>query len=217
MLVIFIMDTKKNTLTEVIGTNIPKARLLYYYSFNDMKSFTNITSSSSSSSENLYKNKPDSWCGWHNDHSALTGLALGMYFDEHGRVVSNVEDEVCGLYIKTRTNKIYRIHMDEEKASSYLAYQIGETSQILSGGSLLATPHSVHGTNTNKYPKISRASYAVFMQPTHEHHMRAPFDSNLEQIQLNRFLPDNVPTLSSRWNNDTYDTFGQFTKRTLSS
>ena len=44
-----------------------------------------------------------------------------------------------------------------------VAYQIGETSQILSGGKLQATPHVVV-TNPNT-SGVSRNTMAVFMGP----------------------------------------------------
>lgn len=57
---------ESGTLRNVVSSNIPKARLLYYFSFDEMKGF------------NIDPNqREDSWCGWHNDHSALTGLILG--------------------------------------------------------------------------------------------------------------------------------------------
>ena len=66
-----------------------------------------------------------------------------------------------------------------------------------------------------KKTDLSRASMAVFMQPTHTHHMRAPGGISLEQVQFDRFLPNNVPPLKGRWKNETNDDFGKFTERTL--
>eukprot|EP00483_Globobulimina_turgida_P002337 UN02339 len=94
----------------------------------------------------------NNWCGWHNDHAALTGLILATYFDENGNVIQDIANyensndeniEKGGLYIKTRENITYNVELTEEESSKYLAFQIGETSQILSGGSLIATPHAV--------------------------------------------------------------------------
>ena len=37
-------------------------------------------------------NSPDnfsSWCGWHNDHSSLTGLVSAQFMDRDGRIVEN--------------------------------------------------------------------------------------------------------------------------------
>jgi hypothetical protein len=39
--------------------------------------------------ENATMDDFSSWCGWHNDHSSLTGLTPAMYIDENGNVVAN--------------------------------------------------------------------------------------------------------------------------------
>ena len=82
-----------HTLANAIKTRHPKARLLYYFSENE---YQNLMGNNESNSENemeqnetetemeaesmgLDNEREDSWCGWHNDHSALTGLALGMF------------------------------------------------------------------------------------------------------------------------------------------
>lgn len=88
-------NDKKTT----IGTNLPKGRLLYYYSQSEMERFENrikemknenVCTVENDGSSNCDKQqqqtqqqqqtndkREDDWCGWHNDHSALTGLALG--------------------------------------------------------------------------------------------------------------------------------------------
>ena len=198
-------DYESGTLSKVVASQLPKGRLLYYYSPNEMKR------GGHSAAERV-----DSWCGWHNDHSALTGLALGMFFnDESGEIIDDLEDESAGLYVKTRQGVDYHLQLNERESSQYLAFQIGETSQILSGGSLYATPHAVRGPSA-EYAHVSRASFAVFMQPDHTHHMSAPTGKSLDEIQFDRHLPPAVPTLASRWSNQTGDTFGDFTARTLS-
>ena len=93
------------------------------------------------------------WCGWHNDHGALTGLAQGMFFDDSGSVVrcwsselaalciacqayqsarqlSNVPDETAGLYVRTRQGQIVK----PSPPPNCMLFQIGEASQVLSGG-----------------------------------------------------------------------------------
>jgi len=49
----------------------------------------------------------DSWCGWHNDHSALTALTSAMYIDKNGKIVDFTDDET-GLFIKKRTADIMK-------------------------------------------------------------------------------------------------------------
>ena len=53
-----------------------------------------------------------------------------------------------------------------------MAYQIGETSQILSGGKLQATPHVVV-TNPDT-SGVSRNTMAVFMGPETTQKMNVP-------------------------------------------
>ena len=41
------------------------------------------------------------WCGWHNDHGALTALTSAMYMDENGNEVQ-IKSNDGGLYAKNR-------------------------------------------------------------------------------------------------------------------
>ena len=167
--------------------------------------------------DNNNDKREDDWCGWHNDHSSLTGLMLGMYFNEYGDIVDITnKNSKNGLYITTRQNIKYHLRFNENEKNTYIAFQIGETSQILSGGSLKATPHSVKGAKLERYKNLSRASFALFMQPNHTHHMRAPGNIDLDDVQFDRFLPPSVPPLAKRWKNETGDTFGKFSERTIS-
>eukprot|EP01083_Nonionella_stella_P093725 262757_1 len=226
---------------QVIGTDVPKGRLLYYLSDQEMDEYETGEHSDRTdvpkgrllyylSDQEMdeyetgeHSDRTDNWCGWHNDHSALTGLVLGMFFDENGNIVHDIahykdnKDAKGGLYIKTRENVTYSVELTETESESYLAFQIGETSQILSGGALVATPHGVMAYKSPKYYNISRVSFAVFHQPHYDLSMKAPYHEGitLEKVQFDRFLPDNVPALSSRWWNATGDTFGQFSSRTI--
>lgn len=77
-----------------------------------------------------------SWCGWHNDHGSLTGLLPAMYLDSHGNIV-DCPDAKAGLYIKSRTGQLVHAKIPENA----IAFQVGETAQVHSGGFLQATPH----------------------------------------------------------------------------
>ncbi|KAL0382910.1 UNVERIFIED_CONTAM: hypothetical protein Scaly_0578300 [Sesamum calycinum] len=68
-----------------------------------------------------------SWCGWHTDHGSLTGLTCGMFTRD--AVELPCPDSAAGLYV---------VYGEDE-----IAYQIGETTEILSRGQLCATPHCV--------------------------------------------------------------------------
>ena len=103
-----------------------KGRLLHYYPPGELNQQESEGSESSS------------WCGWHNDHGALTALTSAMFLDPNGNEVTN-PDPHSGLHVKSRHNEIKRLVVPRD----HLAFQIGESAQILSGGILQATPHAV--------------------------------------------------------------------------
>ena len=76
------------------------------------------------------------WCGWHNDHGSLTGLLPALYLDGEGNVV-DPPDVQAGLYIKSRDGRLVRARIPE----GAVAFQVGETAQVHTGGLLKATPH----------------------------------------------------------------------------
>ncbi|EGC35755.1 hypothetical protein DICPUDRAFT_151846 [Dictyostelium purpureum] len=141
-------DTLKNIIKESLTC---KARLLYYFPIN----------------EDDTQRTRDSWCGWHNDHSSLTGLCPAMYFNmsEDGKQVLTSDvpcpDMEAGLYAKSRDDKEVKIAIPKD----CIAYQIGECSQIQTGGILRATPHAVQAIKYPESKNIGRGTFAVFMQP----------------------------------------------------
>eukprot|EP00756_Hemistasia_phaeocysticola_P042229 Hpha_TRINITY_DN16958_c1_g2::TRINITY_DN16958_c1_g2_i1::g.55036::m.55036 len=150
------------------------------------------------------------WCGWHNDHGSLTGLVPGMYLDAKGEEVP-CPDAQAGLYIKSRNGRLVRVCLPPGS----LAFQIGETSQIHTGGVLQATPHAVRGAAA---PGISRESFAIFMEPEFSGDMDMPTDRTVEDTQkeeAQRFLPRTVRTLRSRWKQG--QNFGEFSDATFSA
>ena len=173
-----------------------KARLLHYFP---------ATSSSDASSEDF-----SSWCGWHNDHGSLTGLTSAMYFDENGVETTN-SDPSAGLYIRGRHGELIKAAFPADR----LAFQIGETAQIHSGGVLQATPHAVRGSSDGN---ICRDTFAVFMEPNWTEPMDVPDGVTVEDAQSQlaaSALPRGVPPLSSRWKAE--QTFGDFSEVTLAS
>ncbi|GLD99924.1 hypothetical protein PINS_up008652 [Pythium insidiosum] len=143
------------------------------------------------------------WCGWHNDHGALTGLVQAIFTDSEGNVIAN-PDPAAGLYVKNRRGEIIKANIPP----GHLIYQIGETSQILSGGVLQATPHAVRGPLVTG---VNRETLAVFMQPLPQEKMAIP-SGNPEEAGRTENLPKGVPPLLSRWNNDmNFDEFSQAT------
>lgn len=134
------------------------ARLLHYFALSEEQI---AAQNEATTLENSF-----AWCGWHNDHGALTGLVQAMFMDSTGATVPN-PDPQAGLYVKNRRGEILKANIPP----GHLVYQIGETSQILSGGTLQATPHAVRGPQVTG---VNRETLAVFMQPLPDERMAVP-------------------------------------------
>ncbi|EAU92647.2 hypothetical protein CC1G_01692 [Coprinopsis cinerea okayama7 len=106
----------------------------------------------------------DSWCGFHLDHSLLTGLCSAIFLrkEENGEptVVPSPSPQ-AGLYIKTRGGALTKVSIPAD----CLAFQTGEALEIATGGKLLATPHCVRVVSGEGSENISRETFVVFMQP----------------------------------------------------
>ncbi|RLN61052.1 hypothetical protein BBJ29_004325 [Phytophthora kernoviae] len=191
---------ERGKLHRIISTGkCSKARLLHYYSL--------TKDQIAAQQEAPTLEDSFAWCGWHNDHGALTGLVQAMFTDTTGAAVPN-PDPASGLYVKNRHGEILKANIPP----GHLVYQIGETSQILSGGALQATPHAVRGPQITN---VNRETLAVFMQPLPEERMAVPTgDGAKDPLETGKTenLPKGVPPLLSRWNNDMdYDEFTQAT------
>ncbi|KAG6919583.1 hypothetical protein DXG01_004247 [Tephrocybe rancida] len=106
----------------------------------------------------------DSWCGFHLDHSLLTGLCSAMYLQEGGDpepIVIPSPSPASGLYIRTRGGDLTKVTIPSDS----LAFQTGEALEIATGGRLRATPHCVRVGASADAEKISRETFALFMQP----------------------------------------------------
>lgn len=193
------------SLEEVIRTSkCAKGRLLHYFPQEIQET------------EEIKDDSFSSWCGWHNDHGSLTALTSALYLDLEGNPVIN-NDPDSGLFVRSRHGKLLKVNIP----SDHIAYQIGETAQIHSGGFLQATPHAVRGS---KLPNVSRETFAVFMEPMWDAPMDAPSSVNPTEAQSQlaaKGLPAGVPPLSKRWlwkeenGERKWPTFGEFSEETL--
>lgn len=197
-----------------------KARLLHYFPLATAADATTSSTSSSSSSSSgsggagteASSDEEDfsSWCGWHNDHGSITGLTSALFLDAAGQPVAN-SDPKAGLYIRSRAGALVKVAIPAD----HIAFQIGETAQIHSGGFLQATPHAVRGSGV---AGVSRSTFAVFMEPGWDEPMGCPEGVAPEAAQSQAAaatLPNGVPSLASRWNPSM--TFSDFTNSTLSA
>eukprot|EP01088_Endostelium_zonatum_P016378 TRINITY_DN4402_c0_g1_i1.p1 TRINITY_DN4402_c0_g1~~TRINITY_DN4402_c0_g1_i1.p1 ORF type:complete len:387 (+),score=78.07 TRINITY_DN4402_c0_g1_i1:159-1319(+) len=184
-----------------------KARLLHYFAVNE---------------EDSERNK-ESWCGWHNDHGSLTGLCPAIYYtkknsqnqnsnnensqnenvknENNNNSKNNFEAVPCpdanaGLWVRTRDGKEFKVAIPAD----CLGFQIGECSQVNSGGLLRATPHAVQAIRYPESIGISRETFAVFMQPNFDKVMKVP-GADTKSCAVERF--------SEGMN------FGEFSKATI--
>jgi isopenicillin N synthase-like dioxygenase len=100
-----------------------------------------------------------------------------------------VEDNETGLFIRRRDKTEVKVKIPTDS----LVFQIGEASQIISCGTLQATPHAV--LNSGKLGNISRQTMAVFMEPGPDFKL-TPFGKDPEQIYIEH---DDVPSIRGRW------------------
>ena len=197
----------------------PKARLLHYFPTANTSTASESTSASSSSSPSSSTSSSSpidfgSWCGWHNDHGSLTGLCSALYLNDSTGAVTSPSDPAAGLYIKSRTGETVKAVIPVD----CLAFQMGETQQIHSGGLLQATPHCVYAGKGGE--GISRETFAVFMQPEIDEKMEVPSEQEGEVEQACKgssaqYLPAGIPTLASRWQNGI--SFGDFNNQTYAA
>lgn len=200
-----------------------KGRLLHYYAME-------ASSSGTVNNDGDFSN----WCGWHNDHGSITGLFPALYI-ENGQIIE-CPDPQSGLYIKSRSGKLVHAKLPPDS----LAFQIGETSQVHSGGLLHATPHgeyssclwalhispithvcciffyvAVRGCSGGN---VSRETFAVFMEPEYHTNMDLPSGRTVEDTQCaeaEKWLPASVRTLKSRWKPGM--NFGEFSNATFAA
>ncbi|KAH9947945.1 Clavaminate synthase-like protein [Amylocystis lapponica] len=141
------------SLAELIKTSqTTKARLLHYFP------------PSADSPPPAEDEAVDSWCGFHLDHSLLTGLCSAMFLHpqpngEPAPVPS--PSPVSGLYIRTRGGTLTKVSIPAE----CLAFQTGEALELATAGSLRATPHCVRVGGVTGMERVSRETFALFMQP----------------------------------------------------
>ena len=140
--------TYNNSLEQTVNTSrCCKARLLHYFPLSEDEA-------RHLQEANQSHDPFSSWCGWHNDHGSLTGLASAMYLDADRNEVKNPDPEsglvisilavradifLLGLYIRNRRSELVKVTIPQ----NHIAFQIGETAQIHSGG-LLQVQLAVH-------------------------------------------------------------------------
>ena len=107
--------------------------------------------------QNIHKE----WSRWHCDHELMQGISCPLFIDENSNRIIDMEEMGYDtkLHIKTRQGEIVSVKCE----SDYLILLIGESIQIMSGGAIKATPHSV--INDGKLGNVSRSTFVMFMPP----------------------------------------------------
>jgi isopenicillin N synthase-like dioxygenase len=184
----------KTLYNALADTEKVKGRLLYYYP---------LSPEQNDSSE-------DSWIGWHNDSGFLTCLAGDIYLTPDGTTLPTSPASSAGLYVVDRQDRVCKIEIPDD----CMAVQIGECTQILTGGAVIATPHCVRGA-----PGLARASLACFIDTPPSFKLSSPSasdkGSNDEGILGSTVVANSsrVPPLAKRWNDGM--TFGDFLEKTF--
>lgn len=139
------------------------------------------------------------WCEWHCDFSGITGLTSPIYLDQiTGEIVHDgeLDDSNSGLFIKNRDGDVLKAEIKPEM----LCFQVGEVTQVMSGGRLRPTPHAVLAGGLQG---VSRNTLAVFLAPKPDFIMSAPKEHSLIFEDY-----EGVPHIKNRWNDGM--TFGAF-------
>lgn len=136
-----------------------------------------------------------SWCGWHTDHGSLTGLTCAMYTSEGQEVPC--PDRDAGLYVKNAAGAIVKAEFDKDA----IAFQMGEATELLSGGLYHATPHCVRAAQGEAAIGVRRNAFALFLQPQWDEAMKLPASRLQDQ--------DDRPSVEL--------SFGDFSEQTISN
>jgi isopenicillin N synthase-like dioxygenase len=190
-------------------TDKVKCRLLYYFPLEqdepaaaEPATGTGISSASeatSTATPNSDKPRQDSWIGWHNDSGFLTALAGDFYLDDRTGTIIDCPDDAAGLYVMNRMNQVQRVVIPPD----CMAVQMGECTQIVTGGAVAATPHCVRGVgpaaNANTSTRTGRISLPCFIDTPPAFLLTMPSGCTREQVLDAAVVNDKVPPLSKRW------------------
>jgi isopenicillin N synthase-like dioxygenase len=190
----------------LVDTQKAKGRLLYYFPLSEQ--VNTATTNGSTSTDALAtatstSSNEDSWIGWHNDSGFLTALAGDLYFDPATGQILPVPPPGAGLYVVDRTNEVRQVLLPPD----CMAIQMGECTQILTGGLVVATPHCVRGASG-----VARASLACFIDTPPTFQLALPVGCTREAVL--QFSQTRVPPLNDRWT-ETNMAFGDFLQQTF--
>jgi len=171
-----------------------KGRLLYYYP---------LPETSSASAE-------DSWIGWHNDSGFVTALAGDMYVDDETGQQIDCPDPKAGLYVENNSGRAVHVTIPPD----CMAVQFGECLQVLTGGSLVGTPHCVRGIDPALGTRVARISFPCFVDSVPAFPLNMPQGYTRDDILKAGGSNSKVPPLGQRWTHNGM-TFGEFLQKSV--
>jgi isopenicillin N synthase-like dioxygenase len=124
-----------------------------------------------------------------------------------GQAVPN-PDPAAGLYVVDRNDQCQHVQIPMD----CLAVQIGECTQIVTGGAVVATPHCVKGATV---PNVARISLPCFVDTPPGFSLKPPPGSSRQDVIAAGLQSRRVPPLESRWTGEGM-TFGEFLQATFS-
>jgi isopenicillin N synthase-like dioxygenase len=127
-----------------------------------------------------------------------------MYMHE-GQEILDSPDPSSGLFVQPRSSSGDGGPVKASIPHDCCAFQIGESSQILSGGLLRATPHAVMA-GTVPRPHATRESFALFLQPNKDFVLHLPTNTSVSDLGLP--VRSDIEPIQSRWTPG--QTFGEF-------
>lgn len=199
-------------------TDKVKCRLLYYFPLEepeDESPTAEPAAAAAAAIHTVYNPKQDSWIGWHNDSGFLTALAGDFYLDDRTGTIIDCPDDKAGLYVMNRMHQVQRVVIPPD----CMAVQMGECTQIVTGGAVAATPHCVRGVgptaNANSTARTARISLPCFIDTPPGFRLTMPSGCTRKQVLDASVVNNKVPPLSKRWTTDGMP-FGTFLKETFS-
>lgn len=146
--------------------------------------------------------------GWHNDSGFLTSLAGEIYVDHKTGKIIDCPENGAGLYVVDRQHPAQILKV--EIPSDCLAVQVGECTEIITGGAVQATPHCVRGCLYSQ--DVARIALPCFVDTPPDYKLNIPAKCTREQV-LASTCTNKVPHLECRWSPGME--FGEFLQRTF--
>ena len=106
------------------------------------------------------------WGENHTDFNALTLLPGGRFLDPDGEFCAPPDDGESGLFLTLRetAEHPYERRIRGRAPKGCVIAQIGQQLEVLTGGTLLATPHEIEAPRTPGYSRLSCAHF-IHMNP----------------------------------------------------